>query len=413
MNNKNYFLTAAIAFYLIFLSSLVPFLAYITTKFTAWAIICPVALISAIVLTVVYAKLRKKDKAISKFKQEHDFLTKKTEQKATKELAGNNKVNHELDKAFDEALKTIQNRTDFPAPNIIRLVNENIEFFAEGRYVCEKDFKNVPGHHFAFEINSTGLKYMPEDYNDVCDLESVGVLVAVGYHDGEPLEKYANDNGIILQDTLENSVGQTIGLKSDNGYSFYVRTAEYDDGDIGFVKILKCKDDVVTVYFIVNVPFGLNGMVEGTIELKKETDEDARDINSLISKIKRNRFNTIDVSDEEIEEITQANPFLPESYITFLKEVGFADMNWIDVGRNAKTPTNLYDDETEFIKDILAANTELNVDDFYFIAITNDDDYYAFSKNPDDKKVYVITEEPYNLDTYESFEEFICEILNA
>lgn len=413
MNNKNYFLTAAIAFYLIFLSSLVPFLAYITTKFTAWAIICPVALISAIVLTVVYAKLRKKDKEISRYKQDNDFLSKKTEQHATKELAENHKVNHELDKAFDEALKAIQNKTDYPETNTIRLINEGMEFFAEGRYVCEKDFKNVPGYHFAFEINSTDLKYKHEDYNDVCDLEGVGVLVAVGYHDSEALEKYANDNGIILKDTVENSVGQTITLKYDNGYSFYVRTAEFDDADFGFVKILKCENDVVTVYFLLNVPFGLNGMVEGTIELKKETDEEARDINTLISKIKRKWYNTIDVSDEEIEAIKKANPFLPESYITFIREVGFADLNWIDVGRNAKTPTNLYDDETEYIKDILADNKELNLDDFYFFAITNDSDYYAFSRKPDDKKVYNLSDGAAGITTEESFEEFLYSILNV
>lgn len=237
MEYKNYFLTAAICFYVIGVATFVPFMAYIT-RFTAWAIICPAALVAAIILTVVYAKLRKKEKEFLRFKQENDFLSKKTERKPTKELAGNS-------------------------------------------------------------------------------------------------------------------------------------------------------------------------------EFENESDENARDIHSLISKIKRNQYNTIDVSDEEIEEIKEANPFLPESYITFLREVGFADLDWIDVGWNEKTPTNLTDGDLGFVKDILAAHKELNVDDFYFIAIVSDGGYYAFSKNPDDKKVYSFYHDTADIFTYESFEEFLYEILNV
>lgn len=481
MKTKNYFLILAICFYIISLCMLVPFLAYLT-KFTAYMIICPAALILAITFTVVYVKLRKKEKnnttAANDYqpkphKKTSDYegtqlnskkefyinlafiiaspvfivagvlvviLSKSTlgwvlillgvyfflmwgiralamrsikkekaKEAAKKELAKDDDV----DKSLDEALKAFEDVTDYPETNTVKLVGEGLEFFAEGRFVCEKDFKNVRGYHLAFEINTTALKFMPDGYDDVCDYEGVGVLIAVGYHDGEALEKYANDNGVILREPPENSVGKTITLRHDDGYSFYVQTVEFDDASFGFVKILKCENGVLTVYFTVDVPFGLNGIVEGTVELKMETDENTRDIHSLISKIKRKQYNTIDVSDEEIGAIKQANPFLPESYITFLEEVGFADLDWIDVGRNTKTPTNLYDDETGYIKDILAAHKELNVDDFYFIAIVSDGGYYAFSKNPDDKKVYSFSDDAAGIATEESFEEFLYNILNV
>ncbi|MDE6677075.1 MAG: hypothetical protein K2K12_05135, partial [Clostridia bacterium] len=257
-----------------------------------------------------------------------------------------------LDNLLKDALRAVENKTDYPETNTLRLVGEGLEFFAEGRYVCQENFKDVKGNHFAFEINSTSLKHMPEGYNDVCDLEGCGVLVAAGYHDGEALEQYANDNGIILKAAAENSVGQTIPLRYDKGYRLYVQTAEADDAYFGFVKILKCEDDVLTVYFSINVPYGLCDTVEGTVELKKETLEAAHDIHTLISRIKRKRYNVIEVKNEEIEGIGQANPFLQESYMAFLREVGFTDLDWINVGWNNNTPTNLNDDEIGSMNDV-------------------------------------------------------------
>lgn len=324
------------------------------------------------------------------------------------EVGRGSAVNRELDEALNKAFKAVQERTDYPETNTVKIMNAGMEFFAEGRYVCEKDFKDKSGYHLAFEINSTALKYKPEDYDDVCDLEGCGVLVAAGYSDGEALEEYANENGVILQDSLENSVGQTLALRCDSGYSFYVTTAETDDADCGFVKILRCEDGVLTVYFVLNVPFGLNDMVEGTVELNKETDEEARGIDSLIAKIKRKRFNATEVSDEKARAIEEASPFLPESYIKFLREVGFADMDWIDLGWYAKTPTNLVDEDLSALKDVFA-----DCEDYYFFGIDNDGGYYAFSRNAADGKVYNFSGGGPDVFTYESFEDFLYEILNV
>ncbi|MDE7167459.1 MAG: SMI1/KNR4 family protein [Clostridia bacterium] len=319
----------------------------------------------------------------------------------------------ESEKQISIALNKFESATDIHQTDTVKLVDAGMEFYAEGRYVCEKDFKGVSGHHLAFEIRSTRLKHKPEDYDDVCDYESNGVYITIGYHDGEALEKYANDNGVILKDAPEDSVGKTVTLKPDSGYVAYVWTADGDEIDYGFVKILKCEKDVLTIRFSLNVSCGLCDTVEGVVELKKEVGEDAQDIQSLINRIKWKRYNVIEVSAEEVAAIKRAHPFLPESYIEFLSKVGFADMDWIDIGFDNKTPTNLGDSAVKFMQDVLAEHDDYNVNDYYFIAVDSGDGYYAFSRNPDDKKVYNFSyEDPY-IFTYESFEKFLAEILNT
>ncbi len=317
------------------------------------------------------------------------------------------------EKFIETLLQAFETKPNRPETNTIEIVNAGIEYFAKGRYVCEKDFKGISGYHFAFEITSTDLKYMPDDYDDVCDLRGTGILVAVGYHDDEALEKYANDNGVILQDTVQNSIGQMIKINSDDGYVATVWTVDGDEIDYGFVKILECKNDVLTVYFSLYVPDGLCDTVDGVVELKKDTGEKANDINSLITRIKHAPYNTVKLSAEEIETIKQENPFLPESYVTFLTEIGLADLDWVDVGLNDKTPTNLDDDEVTYLKEILASYKDYNLDDFYFIGVDCDATYYAFSKKDDDKKVYIFSNDASDIGTYENFEEFLAGILNA
>ncbi|MDE6276056.1 MAG: hypothetical protein K2M75_05925, partial [Clostridia bacterium] len=312
--------------------------------------------------------------------------------------------NFETFKAYNNALKSFQSNTDYPEVNTIKLVNEGLEFFAEGRYVWEKDFKGIVGYHFAFEIKSNNLKRKPEDFDDVCDLEGNGMLISVGYHDGEALEEYANDNGVILKETIQNSIDKTIKLKQDNGYNMCVWTVEGDDVDFGFVKILKCENDVLTVYFMLNVPYGLNDKVEGVVELKKDTGERIYDIQSAIKKIKREKYNTIEINIEEVKTIRQTNKFLPESYFTFLEEVGHADLDWIDLGWNKNTSTNLNNDEETYVKDLLKDHKDIKLEDFYFIAIDNGGSYYAFSRKMDDTKVYVFSDDATDIATYETFE---------
>lgn len=316
----------------------------------------------------------------------------------------------ERKKRMTDALNWFESDTDTIELDTVKLIKAGMEFYADGRYVCEKDFKGITGHHFAFEIMSTSLKYKPKDCDDICDIGSSGILISIGYLDGEALEKYANDNGIILQDTPEKSIGQTITLSQDNGYNFNIWTVEGDDIDFGFMKILKYENDTLTLHFLLDVSLGLCDTVEGIVRLKKEASEDAKDISILINRIKWKRYNTIEVSAEEVESIKQVNPFLPESYIEFLSKIGFADMNWIDIGWNRKTPTNLDDEELNSLKEIYENCSNLNLEDFYFIAIDANGRYYAFSKNADAGKVYTILD---STPPFGSFEEFLAEILNA
>lgn len=315
-------------------------------------------------------------------------------------------------KALADCMAAVQNKTNYPQTNTLKLVNAGMEFFAEGKYVCRKDFKNVAGYHFAFEINGTDLKKKRANYDDVCDIEGTGVRVSVGYHDDEALEEYANDNGVVLQHPIEDCVGQTVALKEDSGYAASVWTAEGDDIDYGFVKILGCENGAVTVYFTVNVPDGLRDTVQGVVKLRRDIEE-ATDMQSAIDFIKGKKFNTLSVSEDELQSIIRENPFLPESYILFLKEVGFTDLDWIDVGMNNKTATNLNDGEIGYINDILKDYPSCDIDDYYFIGIDSGGMYYALSRKHDDKKVYIFSDDASDIDTYESFEEFIVEILKC
>lgn len=337
----------------------------------------------------------------------------------TLDKAREKRINDAIGK-FETAVDTLDGDTlendtvKAPEPDTVKLVDAGLEFYVDGRYVCQKDFNGIPGHHLAFEIMSTGLKHKPKNYDDVCDLEGSGILISVGYHDGIALEKYANDNGVILQDTPENSIGQTVTLKFLDGYKFDIQTVENDDIDFGFVKILECDNDVLTVRFLLSVPLGLCDTVEGVVRLKKEPSENDRDIHSLITRFKWRRYNTVEVSAETIETMRQADPFLPESYIEFLREIGFADMNWIDVGFDNKTPTNLSDDCLKLMQNFFANRKGYRLDDYYFFAIDNDGGLYAFSRDPNDKQVYAFSSDkvPHIL-IYDDFEEFLVEILNT
>ena len=82
-------------------------------------------------------------------------------------------------------------------------------------------------------------------------------------------------------------------------------------------------------------------------------------------------------------------------------------------GWNNKTTTNLNDDEIKRLKDLFADNGELNPDDYYFIGVDNDGNYYAFSRKNDDGKIYIFSDDAARTATYESFEEFLDGILNV
>lgn len=331
-----------------------------------------------------------------------------------------NKARSDREKLIDDARQAFEAK-DRPETNTIRVTEAGVEFFAEGKYACEKDLKNVAGNHFAFEIRSVDLKTMPENHDAVEYLERTGILVEVGYINGDAMAEYANDNGVILQDTLENSIGSTIPLQPDGDYNAYIWTAEGDDIDYGFVKILGLENDVLTVYFSLTAPYAIcdaaDGAtcrtVEGVVELKKDTVRQTNRNQSLIDKIKKKRLKTTPLGNDEAQSIKQANPFLPDSYITFLKEIGFIDFNWIDVERNSKTATDLNDEQTESVDVIISDRKSLNSDDYYFIGVDNAGRHYAFSKNADDKKVYVFSDDASEITTYETFEKFVSEILSV
>ena len=54
------------------------------------------------------------------------------------------------------------------------------------------------------------------------------------------------------------------------------------------------------------------------------------------------------------------------------------------------SPTNLNDDEIQYINEILANYKDINLDDLYFIAVDSGDTYYALSKVADKKSLYFI-----------------------
>ena len=160
-----------------------------------------------------------------------------------------------------------------PELNTVEYVNNKVVFSATGKYVIENNFKEILGNHFAFEIQSAEFKSKPEDYEDVCDYEHIGFTISVGYHDGEPLEEFANDSGIVLEKGVSEYIGKVIELDNDSGYKFAIATVEEDECSYGLVKILSFTENTITITFIFDVPYGLNDFVVGTVELQKDKIE--------------------------------------------------------------------------------------------------------------------------------------------
>ncbi|MCL2556215.1 MAG: hypothetical protein FWE03_04260 [Firmicutes bacterium] len=151
---------------------------------------------------------------------------------------------------------------------LARIETAGIEFGIKGRYAIKKNFRNMQGYHFAFEIESTKLVYMPSDFDDVCDLQSTGFTISAGYHDGYPLTG-ENESGIVLKE-ISNLAGGVLSLRQDDGYILQMQTVESDWISEGAVKIIKQIENSITISFKFAVPFGLNDVITGTVELIKD-----------------------------------------------------------------------------------------------------------------------------------------------
>lgn len=174
MFDKKRALVCMICLYVVGVCSSFPVLAAPTTL-TPFTVISPMALVTAVIMTVVYVRIKKRENA----------------QKEQAEL-GN------VDKALKNAYDSLKLK-DSAELGTVKFVRENIVFSATGKYVLAKDFNGQSGYHLAVEIRGTKLLSAPADYDDTLDYASNLFRINLGYFDGVALSTPENDNGMVFK----------------------------------------------------------------------------------------------------------------------------------------------------------------------------------------------------------------------
>ena len=196
----------------------------------------------------------------------HKVEAKLNELLGTIERSGNSGASRELD-SFAVAKLYAQTQPDETEGTAV-FVKEGLEFSVGGKFAVEKDYNGKAGYHLAFRIESNGLTFAPEEYSDVCDYESTGFQIEVGYFDDFPFGD-ENENGVIVE-SLSALEGTTLKLRENGGYVLACNTAETDNISCGQITILKWEEEKCVVSFKFAVPCGLNDVVAGTAELIKD-----------------------------------------------------------------------------------------------------------------------------------------------
>lgn len=216
---------------------------------TPFTVIAPMSLIAAIILTVVYVRLKKKE----------------SKPKAAIKLP----VPTEAD-----LLMIKYKRVDFVnacEEGFVKFLSDDLTFAATGKYYIEKDFCGKKGYHLAIEISGTDLVKTPEDYTDTLDYESSLFRINIGYFDGIALSTPENDNGVILAED-EHLQGVTVYLEQNSGYVFSIDTVECDDLDCGQIKILEWNKNRHTIAFKCLASCGVADVICGKIDLQYDTE---------------------------------------------------------------------------------------------------------------------------------------------
>ena len=150
-------------------------------------------------------------------------------------------------------------------------LNDGIKFTAEGKFACVKDFNGVKGYHFAFQINATKLVSKPQDFDDVCDYESVLFTIEIGYFDSVKLSEPENDNGVVLDD-ISALEGKTVKIAKDNGYTAQISTVECDDIDEGEITFEEWNGQRHIISFLFLAAYGVSEVIVGKVELLPDNE---------------------------------------------------------------------------------------------------------------------------------------------
>lgn len=160
--------------------------------------------------------------------------------------------------------------TNFGDVGFVSFIHAGLKFAAEGTFACVKDFNNLPGYHFAFNVIGTKLVDKPHEYDDVLHYEECLFSIELACFDGVKLSE-ENNNGIVL-DSIDNLQGKTIQLKKNSGYVAQIATVEWDEINYGEITFEQWDENAHIISFKLLATAGVSEVITGKVKLLEDTE---------------------------------------------------------------------------------------------------------------------------------------------
>lgn len=254
MFDKKRTLTFAVVMYVMGLGLLIPNVIHSYSAWhagaTALTIVSVTLILGAVILTVIFARLCKKNK-------KHYKRAPTTEVVLSAE---------ELKQRYD----SIQEYGE--CGFIHHWGAKDTPYATSGKYKLINDYNGIAGYHLALEIRGNVMIALHVGNVQVGTAKTSWLFrINIGYHDDVALSPHENDNGIILDaDDLQ---GKTIPFKADDGYMCDVELDECDDIDYGTIEVIKWNEVDHIIAFKCVVESGVNALFYGTVNLLPDTQD--------------------------------------------------------------------------------------------------------------------------------------------
>ena len=188
-----------------------------------------------------------------------------------RQKSANAKVGFNLNLIHSQLLKVYNSVKDFGEVGYVSFVDDGLKFSAEGKYACVKDFNDMRGYHFAFNIVGTKLVAKPDDYDDILHYEDTLFNIELAYFDGAKLSEQENNNGIVLEG-IEHLQGTTVKIKQNDGYCAQIATVEWDEIDCGEITFEQWDDNAHIISFKLLATSGICDVIAGRVNLLEDKD---------------------------------------------------------------------------------------------------------------------------------------------